>query len=378
MRVLQLAARMLSLERFALPLMERLRAEGFEVEAMAQFDGAEARIAAAGFPIHDWRAGHSFHPLRIVRARRELRRFLADNPYDFIHSHCSFGGIIGNPVARAHTGRLIYTQHGFFVHEGLKAPVRAAWLAIEKIGLRAADTVICVSRAEQELARNLGVGPPEKFMHVPGAGIATDRFAPDESDRQERRRRVRADLGLGAEDLVLLTVSRLTWDKGYREMIAAVRALADAGHDFVLLAAGSGKDEAGIRRALEAADLGDHLRLLGWRDDVADLYCAADIFVFASHREGLPIAPIEAMAGGLPVVLSDLPGCREEIEDDESGLLFPTGDAAALTAQLARLMADAGLRARLGEAARRRAAIFDLRHVLDLQAQLYRSLAQRS
>lgn len=378
MRVLQLAARMLSLERFALPLMERLRDDGLEVEAMAQFDGTEARIVEAGFPVHDWHAGHSFHPLRIARARRELQAFLTTNRYDVIHSHCSFGGIIGNAVAHKHTGHLIYTQHGFYVHEGLNPLARAAWLAIEKVGLRAADTVICVSRAEQELARSLHVGASGKFVHVPGAGIDTGRFALDEGDRQERRRRVRSALGLRAEDLVLLTVSRLTWDKGYREMIAAVRELATRGHDFVLLAAGSGKDEAGIRVAVEEAGVGDRLRLLGWRDDVIDLYCAADIFVFASHREGLPISPVEAMASGLPVVLSDIPGCGEEVEDGGSGLLFATGDASALARQLARVMANEGLRRRLGEAARVRAAMFDLGHVLDLQVPLYRSLAERA
>lgn len=378
MRVLQLAARMLSLERFALPLMERLRDAGFHVEAMGQFDGCEAPIADAGFAVHDWQAGHSFHPLRIARARRQLRHFLATKRYDLIHSHCSFGGIIGNPVARRYTRHLIYTQHGFFVHEGLNPLARAAWLAIEKIGLRAADTVICVSRAEQELARRLAVGPAEKFVHVPGAGIDMGRFARQEGDRRERCQRLRQALGLRADDTVLLTVSRLTWDKGYREMIGAVRDLAAQGHRFVLLAAGSGKDEAGIRKAVAAAGIEEHFRLLGWRDDVADLYCAADIFVFASHREGLPISPIEAMASGLPVVLSDIPGCREEVEDGVSGLLFPTGDTAALAAQLARLLADGGLRARLGEAARERATLFDLTHVLDLQLELYQSLVRSS
>ena len=98
----------------------------------------------------------------------------------------------------------------------------------------------------------------------------------------------------------------------------------DAFAALVLLAAGSGKDEAAIRLAAAEAGVEDTFRLLGWRDDVADLYCAADIFVFASHREGLPIAPIEAMASGLPVV-SYATGSIPELVGDDGGAVVPYG-----------------------------------------------------
>jgi glycosyltransferase involved in cell wall biosynthesis len=140
------------------------------------------------------------------------------------------------------------------------------------------------------------------------------------------------------------------------------------------LAAGSGKDERGIRRAIDRAGLADTFTLLGWRDDVADLYCAADLFVFASHREGLPVAPIEAMASGLPVIASDLPGCCEEIEHEQSGLLYPVGDAEALTDAIRRLLSSPDLAARLAERARTRAAAFSLDEALDRQMALYAGL----
>lgn len=253
--------------------------------------------------------------------------------------------------------------------------MRAAWLRIEKVGLHPADHVICVSRAEQQLARRLGVGPPDKFVHVPGAGIKVADFQLEEDERRKRRRKVRESLNLAEDETVLLTVSRLTDDKGYREMIGATRLLLDEGYHFVLLAAGSGKDEQQIRRAIEDAGAGDAFRLLGWRDDVADLYCAADIFVFASHREGLPIAPIEAMASGLPVVLSDIPGCREEVGDGESGLLFSTGDAKGLAGCLVKLITDPNRRMEIARAARERAKVFDIDSVLDRQVGLYREIA---
>jgi len=374
-RVLQLAARMLSLERFALPLMERLRDEGFEVEAMAQFDGTEGRVLQAGFPSHDWDAGHSFNPLRILTARRHLAAFLRQRDFDIVHSHCSFGGIIGNVVAHRLGHHVIYTQHGFYVHAGLNRLVRAAALQVEKIGLAPADHVICVSRAEQQLARKLVRSPADRFVHVPGAGIDTAQFQFDDQERLIRRQKVREGLSISMDETVLLTVSRLTHDKGYREMIEAARMLHCAGHQFTFLAAGSGKDEEAIRRHIGRAEMHGVFRLLGWRDDVADLYCAADVFVFASHREGLPIAPIEAMASGLPVVLSDIPGCREEVEDGVSGLIFATGNVKELAECLAKVIDEPRLRARLAQAGHEQARVFDLENVLDRQVRLYREIA---
>ncbi len=372
MRILQVAARGATLAQFVLPLMERLCEEGATVEALCGDDGHTGRIVKAGFRVHEAPMGHTLSPFAWFGARRFLADFLENHPYEAVHTHGSFVGIAANDVILPRTPVLVYTQHGFYVHEGLGPLRRRLWLALEKRGLKHANKVICVSQAERDLAVTLGVGGPEKFVAIPGAGVETGRFRRSPDGRLQVRRRLRDALGLDGNASVLLTVSRLTWDKGYREIIAAVRQLRSEGRAFAMLCAGSGRDEVGIRKAVEQAGVGDCLTLLGWRNDVADLYCAADAFVFASHREGLPIAPIEAMATGLPVVLSSLPGCREILADGQSGLLYPVGDTAALTDSLRRLLTDGALRANLASHAVERARAFDLERVLDLQMEVYR------
>jgi glycosyltransferase involved in cell wall biosynthesis len=375
MRVLQVAASTISLAKFALPLMQALRAEGFEVEALGGFDGHEDSLRQAGFQTHPWQMGHSFNPLAIGRARRELKAFLLTHKFDVIHTHCSFGGIVANPVAYPRTKHLLYTQHGFYVHEGLSSLRRRVWLEIEKIGLRHAQQVICVSQAERELALTLGVGGDRKFFGIPGAGVRTAQFRLTEQERAEKRARLRAQWGVWEKTRVLLTVSRLTWDKGYREMIEAARQLKEQKVSFRFIAAGSGKEETQIRAAIEQAGVADQFILLGWQDDIIDLYAAADVFVFASHREGLPISLIEALASGLPVVASSLPGCREELQDGDYGLLYPVGEATALTVGLQRLLQDRVLWQKLAEKGPERAREYDLQRVVDLQVGLYQRLA---
>jgi glycosyltransferase involved in cell wall biosynthesis len=377
LRVLQLAARASSLALFALPLMKRLRAEGFHVEAMGRPDESVSTIQAEGFSFHRWTAGHTFNPFILYKARRELATFLRTHSFDIVHTHCSFGGIIGNPVAYGRTRMLIYTQHGFYVHDGLHPLARRVWLEIEKVGLRWAHKVICVSQAERSMALSLGVGGEEKFFSVPGAGVEVKKFQIPPDERLRRRLALRASLGISPEEKVVLVVSRLTWDKGYSEIIAAAARLKHQGIRVRFLAAGSGKDRAGIERAVRQAGLASDFLLLGWRDDMVNLYSAADVFAFASHREGLPIAPIEAMASSLPVVASSIPGCVEEVEHERTGLIFPVHDADALTDCLRRVLEDTALAHRLGKAARKRAWVFDLQRVLDKHMELYRSVAEQ-
>lgn len=375
MRVLQVAASAVSLAKFALPLMRELRDEGWEVEALAGFDGHEGQIHNEGFRVHRWQMGHSMNPLVISRARKQLASLLHTRPFDLTHSHCSFGGVVANPVAFRRTRKLLYTQHGFYVHDGLSATRRRLWLEIEKVGLRHAHHVICVSQAERKLALSLNLGPSEKFTCIPGAGVPTDDFRLSQDQRLACRARLRQELGLPLQATIMLSVSRLTWDKGYREMLDALALLRREGLEVMLVAAGSGKHEQQIQSAIAQAGLTEHVRLLGWREDTRQLYGAADAFVFASHREGLPISPIEAMASGLPVVLSDLPGCREEVDDGRCGMLFPVGDAAALADSLRYLLLDKCLRQRLARNGVRQAAAFDLQRVVQLQVDLYRECA---
>ena len=114
------------------------------------------------------------------------------------------------------------------------------------------------------------------------------------------------------------------------------------------------------------ASAGPGVRRLGYRSDVAAVLAAADVFVLPSHFEGLPMSVIEAMLTGLPVVATDIRGPREQVVDGETGLLVPAGSVERLAAALGRLVGDAGLRARMGEAGRRRAlALFDERVVIE-------------
>jgi len=151
-------------------------------------------------------------------------------------------------------------------------------------------------------------------------------------------------------------VARMLFDKGVGEFVAAARQLKRRHSDWRFLLIGD--VDAGNRSSLSVGELRAWqdegvIEWLGHRDDIAWQMAAAHVICLPSYREGLPKTLIEAAAAGRPAIASDVPGCREVVRDQVTGLLVPPRTVAPLVDAMSRLGGDAGLRARMGEAARR-------------------------
>jgi glycosyltransferase involved in cell wall biosynthesis len=184
-----------------------------------------------------------------------------------------------------------------------------------------------------------------KFLGVVPNGVVLPTLA--DGDRS----RVRAQEGLGPADLVLITVSRLTWEKGFATLVEAMRRLPVPPVRPVLLIVGDGPDRSGIEAAFRTVPAVD-VRFLGRRLDVGALLRAADLFVFPTLHENLSLALLEAMAHGLPVVASAVGG-NVEVLARGGGMLIPSGDPQVLSDAISWLLGDQSARRELGAAARR-------------------------
>jgi glycosyltransferase involved in cell wall biosynthesis len=337
-----------SLAQFLLPLMRAMRARGHEVIGVCADGKFLAAPRAEGFRIEALNLERSVSLAAHWRAFHELLRlFRAERP-DLVHAHMPISGFLARMAAWwAGVPRIAYTGHGFWFNFPGSWPRSAVGFAMEWLAARVTGTFLTVSEAEAADARRLHI---HRGAIAIGNGRDPARFRPDPAARQ----RIRAELGVPEDQVVVLAVSRLVWHKGYPELAAAMRevpgaALWVAGERLV---SDRGPD---MLELLRDACLGERLRLLGYRDDVAALMAAADIFVLPSRFEGLPMSVIEAMLTGLPVIAANVRGPAEQVLPEVTGLLVPVGDKRALAAALLRLTADKELRARLGEAGRARA-----------------------
>lgn len=217
------------------------------------------------------------------------------------------------------------------------------------------------------LFEQAGLVRPERIRLIPGSGVDCARFAPGPERRRDPDRPLR-----------VLLAARLLWDKGLAEYVEAARRLREEGRHIEFLLAGdpdpgnpAAVPEDTVRGWVEQG----LIRWLGHVDDMPALLGSVDVAVLPSYREGLPKGLIEAAACGLPLVTTDVPGCREVVTDGVDGLLVPARDGDQLATAIARLQDDPVLAARLGAAARRRALDeFDERIVIQRTLAVYGEL----
>ncbi|MDE2038389.1 MAG: glycosyltransferase family 4 protein [Elusimicrobia bacterium] len=296
--------------------------------------------------------------------------FLAERP-DVVHTHSSKAGVLGRLAARlAGVPVLVHTCHGFGFHEGQRAPLKSAAVSLERFCGGLSDALIFVSRANQETAKELGLGDPRRYRLI-RSGVELSGLPA----KLEARSRRKMELGLGRHKLVVASVGNLKPQKNPEDFLSMAERVAEACPEAEFLFVGDGPLRARLEARLLAKGLSGRVVLAGWRRDVAELLTLCDVFVLTSLWEGLPRALVEAMKSGLPPVCYAVDGVRDVVQDGVNGLLAPPRDAAKLSEGVLRLLGNEALRRRLGEAAA--ASIgpeFDIGEMVKAQERLYEEL----
>jgi glycosyltransferase involved in cell wall biosynthesis/ribosomal protein S18 acetylase RimI-like enzyme len=355
----------LTLRFLLLPQLRRLRAEGYDVSAISAPGRWTADLEAEGIQHIPWpHASRAWNPMADTRAFAELLAILRRERFDLVHTHNPKPGVLGRIAARlAGVPAVLNTVHGLYATPEDPAAKRLAVTALERLGARFSDLELYQSEEDLRWARRIGIVRPSKSVLL-GNGTDLSRFDPQAVSRR-RRAAIRRSLGLPVGAVIVGTVGRLVHEKGYRELFAAARAVRAARPDVRFLVVGSpdadktdALDEAEIERA------GPDVTFAGWREDVRDVLGAMDVFALPSWREGVPRSAIEAAAMGLPLVVTNIRGCREVVRDGVEGVVVPPRDPARLAEAVSTLVADPALRDRMGRAARARAVErFDERRV---------------
>ena len=307
----------------------------------------------------------SWSPRRDLAAFRELFSTIRALDLDILHTHNPKTGVMGRIAGRlAGVPVVVNTCHGLWARPEDSLAKKAFVYGLEGVAARFSDYELFQNGDDR---RTLGPALKRGRSLVVGNGVDLVRFRPD----PEGRRRVRDELGVGDEELLVGTIGRRVREKGLAEFGHAATALADRA-TFVWVGPEDDTD-AGVASAGT-----DGIRFVEERTDMPAVYSALDVFVLASYREGFSRAAMEAAACGVPMVLTDIRGCREVGTDGVHVWLVPPHDGDALSEAIEGLIEDPELRARLGSAARSRALeAFDQRRVARLSLETYASVAER-
>jgi glycosyltransferase involved in cell wall biosynthesis len=307
-----------------------------------------------------------------VRAARELWQILRRERVDVLHTHNPKPGLYGRVVGRAaRIPIVVNTVHGLYATDDDPIAKRALVYALEGIAARCSDAELYQNAEDLELMRRLHCTRNARLL---GNGVDLGRFDPARICTEERAA-TRSDLGIADDTILIGAVGRLVAEKGYPELFTAMEQLPTT-FQLVVVGAPDPQKPDSLTAAMVERATARGVRFLGHRDDVDRLYAAMDVFVLASHREGFPRAAMEASAMGLPVVATDVRGCRQVVDPGVTGTLVPARDPVALAAALGA-MVDPTERAQMGAAARARAVSrFDERRIVDTVLDTYRDVGK--
>lgn len=292
-----------------------------------------------------------------LRAYNKLKKIIDEGHYDIIHCHTPVGALLTRLAAqdaRKKGSKVFYTAHGFHFYKGAPLINWLAYYPVEKYLARKTDVLITINKEDYKRAQNFKAG---KVVYVPGVGIDINKFSKRIGNREEKR----AELGIKSADFVLLSVGELITRKNHVVVLDALGELKKAGKldNIQYVICGRGVLNTELKEKAASLDISDQVHFLGYRNDVSEICNAADLFVFMSLQEGLPVALMEAMACGLPAICSDIRGNTDLIESGSNGEIVEN-TAAAIAGVIERLQNDDALRNRYAQAALTTIKHFDL------------------
>jgi glycosyltransferase involved in cell wall biosynthesis len=332
-------------------LSERLPADRYRTVLVCGNVGAgEEELPVSVAPVRIATLAPELGPRRDLAALVQLVRLMRRERPDIVHTHTAKAGFLGRLAARLAMGPrpiVVHTYHGHVLEGYFGRAQTALYRGLERTLGMVSDALIGVSQATVDDLVRLGVAPRHKFRVIP-LGLDLDRLARLGDDV---RRRGRAELDLGADDVAAVFMGRLVPIKRVDRLIDALATVRSLGVPLVLVIVGGGELEDALRAQARALGVEDAVRFAGYRADVAPMLASADLAVLSSANEGTPVALIESAAAGLPLVATDVGGVAEVVVEG-TGSLIGQDDAQGLVDAIAALARDPALRARCGAAAR--------------------------
>lgn len=352
LRIAQVATSGISVRLLLLDQIKALEADGHEVTAVCAPGPWADSARSAGVKVETVSMERELALLQDMRSTAALARLFRQHKFDVVHTHTPKAGLIGPIAARlARVSHVVHTVHGLLFHDRMSRMRQAFFWMPEKITATFCDRLLSQSREDVERAVRSRLCSRKKIAYL-GNGIDVEHFSPQvEYDRMEKL----GEVGLQAGDFVVGCVGRRVREKGFLELFAAAETLTARYPQIKFVVIGpqeTDQNDAIDPRYMEDLQRRGVVHFVNWCDDMRAWYAAMDIFVLPSYREGIPRACMEAAAMAVPVVASDIRGCREVVLHGETGLLVPPRDVPRLAAAIERLSQDRNSAAQMGERAR--------------------------
>lgn len=358
--------------QFLAPHVERLAGQGYEIDLACSNVGGRigevrARLEDFTGQIHVVRLHRSPAKPGNLNGYKDLRKIIDKGHYDLIWTNEPVMGVmtrLAAQKARKRGTKVLYMVHGFHFYDGAPAINWMVYYPIERLMASKADAICTVNKEDFKRAKTFKV---DRVEYIHGIGVDTGRL-----QTSDNRCDIRKELSIPNDAFIVLSVGELNKNKNQAVIIEAIARLDNPNIHYVLC--GKGDQREALEQLAAERGLMDKVHFLGYRKDVVDICAQVDLFAMPSKREGLPVASLEAMYSGLPVVASNIRGLSDELINEESEFLYGASDAQGFADGIGRLVEDVAARKCIGLANKEAVVPFTLasvkREVQDLVTNL--------
>lgn len=352
------------LNGFHIPFMKLLQEKGCDVHAYARQDGTKETLEQEGVVCHDIPFRRNpFHKGNILSLRLLMDSFKTEN-FQMVHVHTPVAAVLGRIAAKkTSVPFVLYTAHGFHFYKGAPWHNWLLYYPLERFMARYTDILITINEEDYDRAKYFPVR--DRVAYVPGVGLDISYYKPNKDED------VRKQLGIRPETFVITCVAELIKRKNHLQLIKAVKSMVAAGLDIQCLLLGEGERGEELKQQVKQMGLTSHVHFLGHRDDIPHILGVSDVSVLFSKHEGLPRSLMESMAAGVPIVASDIRGHHDLIEHERNGFLVPVGDVEKTVEALKKLYKYPELRAKMGDAVKKRVLQYDIACILPQMERIY-------
>lgn len=336
----------LMMVQFLLPHIRNLSENGYEVEIACSEVGGRMKevrdkIEDCVKEIHLVKLHRSPVALDNFKGFYQMKAIIDDGKYDIIWTNEPVMGVVTRLAAkraRKNGTKVLYMVHGFHFYTGAPKINWMIYYPIEKMMASKADVICTVNQEDYERAKKFKV---KEVKYIHGIGINTNRLTVGGEQRD-----VREELGLSSEDFLVLSVGELNENKNQKVIIQAISLLKDKKIHYILC--GKGEQIDYLKSLVEEKNLKQNVHFLGYRTDVVDICSQSDVYVMPSKREGLPVASLEAMYCGLPLVTSNIRGLMDVMKNGVSGYMCNPEDIKGFAKGIKKLKENPETRKKMG------------------------------
>lgn len=352
---------------FHIPFMKYLLNKGYEVHVAIKLGERKWELKKRRIICHNIDFARSTNILAALISLIQLIKLMRKNKFSLIHVHTPMAAFLGRLSTKlTHTEPVLYTVHGFHFYKGAPWYYWTFIYPAEYIAAKWTDGLIVMNQEDYMNAQKMGFIPKKNLFFVHGVGIDLKNIINTSFSNGE----IKKELDIKEKDIIISCIAEFTPNKNQIFLLEAWEKLAQEFNNIYLLFIGKGEYLNNLKEYVEH-NLLSRVYFLGYRNDVPKILLKSDIVALVSKREGLPRSIMEAMALGKPVIVSNVRGNRDLVEQEKNGFLVELGDIDGLVSSMKKLIIDDKLRANMGKVSLEKIKNYSLEKILVSMSSIY-------